>query len=101
MIATGSTLIEDSKVLKDLGVRTLTFACSLPLLNGPAIDRLSEAYEKGLINGVIGTDAVYHGGEDFVKAHPWYHQVSVAGYFAEVIKRLHEDRSISGLLDEL
>lgn len=98
MISTAGTLSHISKMLKDeFNARTITLACSLPLFNHPAIDRLKELYETKKIMGVIGTDAVYHG-EDFEEKNPWFNEVSVAKYFAKVIYNINNYFSLSELL---
>ena len=98
MIDTAGTLIKIAKCAKEEGAKKVYAVCSLPLLNGPAINRLRDAYEKGYINKVISTDAVYHGGAKFLKKNPWYEEVSVASYFAKVIKYLNNYKSVSELL---
>ncbi|MAG60341.1 hypothetical protein CL619_01000 [archaeon] len=98
MIATAGTLIKACELLKEQGARDIYFATSLPLLTHPAIDRIDDAYERGIIKQIIGTDAVYHGGKEFSDKHPWYVEVSVADYFAKVIWNLNHDMSISELL---
>ena len=98
MVATAGTLVKGCELLKENGANNIYFATSLPLFTHPAIERIDESFRKGQITKIIGTDAVYHGGKEFQKEHPWYTEVSVAGYFAKVIWNLNHDRSISGLL---
>jgi ribose-phosphate pyrophosphokinase len=100
MIATAGTLVKGCQLLKDKGARDIYFATSLPLFTSPAIQRIDQAYDKGIIKKIIGTDAVYHGGAEFSEQHPWYMQVSVAGYFAKVIWNLNHGKSISELLKD-
>ncbi len=99
MICTGGTIVKNVEMLKkEKGAKSVTAACSLPLFNGPAVKRLSKAYSEGILERVIGTDAIYHG-NDFQQKNPWYKEVSVAGYFAKVIKNLTKGVSISKLLE--
>lgn len=98
MIDTAETLIEVVNAVKKNGAERVYVACSLALFNGPAIERITKSYEKGYLTAVIGTDAVYHG-NDFQENNPWYKEVSVAGYFAKVISRLNQGKSISKLLE--
>jgi len=98
MISTAGTLYHISKMLKEkFDAKSITLACSLPLFNSPAIDRLKELYESNTIMGVIGTDAVYHG-DDFEGKNPWFNEVSVAKYFAKVIYNINNYLSLSKLL---
>ena len=98
MIDTAETLIKVVKKAKEKGAKKIYVACSLALFNGPAIERIKKAYEERYLTAVIGTDAVYHG-DDFQEKNPWYKEVSVASYFAEVIIRLNQHKSISKLLE--
>lgn len=97
MIATGGTMIEGAKLLKENGAGRIYAAASLPLFSGNAVEKFSKAsLEDKVIDLVIGTDAVYHGEE--LTAQPWYAEVSVAKYFARVIYNLNHGSSISELL---
>lgn len=98
MICTGGTLLKVAKLAKNSGARNVFAACSLPLFNGDAMTKMNLAYEEGYLNAVIGTDAVYHGGEEFRKKNPWFKEVTIASYFAKVIKKLNHRESISELL---
>ncbi|MFA5175911.1 MAG: ribose-phosphate pyrophosphokinase [Candidatus Nanoarchaeia archaeon] len=98
MIDTGSTARPVIELLRNRGATEVYFGCSLPLFNGPAKERLSQLYKEGLLTKVIGTDAVYHGGEKFLQENPWYNEVSVAGHFAQVIHNINKKESITKLL---
>jgi len=97
IVDTAGTLVNVIKELKEKLANRIYFACSLPLLNGPACERLSKLHQDGLLDLFIGTDVVYHG-EDFEKKNSWYKEVSVAKYFASVIYNQNQGRSISSLL---
>jgi phosphoribosylpyrophosphate synthetase len=45
----------------------------------------------------MGTDAVYWG-EKFYKETTWYHEVSIAPLFAQVIYNINTKQSVSQLL---
>ncbi|MFH1396511.1 MAG: ribose-phosphate pyrophosphokinase [archaeon] len=98
MIDTAGTSVKAAKLLKDHEALEVYLVASLALFNGPALDRLDKAYDQGIINRVIISDAVYHGGDEFLEAHPCIHRVSVAGYKAKVIFNINHHRSISELL---
>lgn len=99
ILCTGSTLVKVAKMAKEQGARRVFAACSLPLFNGNAIQNISAAYNEGYISAVIGTDAIYHGGDDFKSKNPWFIEVSVASYFAKVIYTLNHRESLSQLLE--
>lgn len=97
LIATGGTLINACRLLKENGAGDIYLAASLPFLNGDAVQKLDRARAEGLFEALIGTDAVMHG-ESFMKEHPWYREVSVAGLFANVVFNINRKRSVSALL---
>lgn len=98
MIDTAGTAIAVCEELKMAqGAREIHLACSLPLFNGRALEKLDDAHGRGIIKSVIGTDAVYHG-ENFSRDHPWFREVSVAKYFAKVIYNINNHLSLSALL---
>jgi ribose-phosphate pyrophosphokinase len=97
MISTGGTIVNAARLLKLHNAKKIYIACSLPFFNHPAIEVLGEAYENGDIACVMGTDAVCWG-DQFKKDTPWYHEVSIAPLFAQVIYNINTKRSVSELL---
>jgi ribose-phosphate pyrophosphokinase len=96
MLGTGGTLIKAMKLLKENGARRIICSISLPLFSGNAVSYLDNAYKEGLFYRIIGTNAIY---QEEVLQREWYINVNISGLFAEVISRLHENQSISSLLD--
>ena len=96
MLGTGATLIKGMRLLKENGARRIICAISLPLFSGNAVEHFDEAYREGLFYRIIGTNAVYQ--EEVVKKE-WYVSVSISRLFAHVISRLHQNQSVSSLLD--
>ncbi|MDR0302372.1 MAG: ribose-phosphate diphosphokinase, partial [Treponema sp.] len=96
ILGTGGTLIKGMRLLKENGARRIICAISLPLFSGEAISHFDEAYKEGLFYRIIGTNAVYQ--EEVVKRE-WYVNVSISKLFAHVISRLHQNQSVSSLLD--
>lgn len=97
MIGTGGTIVNAAKLLRYNHARDIYAACSLPFFNPPALDILQDAFDKGEIKCVMGTDAVFWG-EEFIKKTPWYVEVSIAPLFAQVIYNINTKRSVSMLL---
>ncbi|MGE0793612.1 MAG: ribose-phosphate diphosphokinase [Candidatus Woesearchaeota archaeon] len=97
MIATAGTSKTGGKLAKDHGAKKVYFAASHGLFNGPAFDRISEAYEQGFIDGIIVGNTTYHTEEQ--KNLPWYKEVNLENYFAQVILNTHRGESLSKLLD--
>ena len=96
MLGTGGTLIKGMRLLKENGARRIICAISLPLFSGNAIEHFDEAYREGLFYRIIGTNAVY---QEEVVNREWYVNVSISRLFAHVISRLHQNQSVSSLLD--
>ena len=96
MLGTGGTLIKGMRLLKENGARRIICAISLPLFSGEAISHFDEAYNEGLFYRIIGTNAVFH--EEVIKRE-WYVNVNITRLFAHVISRLHQNQSVSSLLD--
>jgi ribose-phosphate pyrophosphokinase len=96
IIGTGGTLLKAMEFLKGEGARKVIAAASLPLFSGGAAAYFDDAYRRGLFYRIIGTNAVYH--EDLL-SREWYLSVSVSKLFARTIHRLHQDLSVSSLLD--
>ena len=97
IIATGGTLVNALRLLKDNGAEKITVLASLPFFSGNCKEKLDRAYEEGLLDQIIGTDAVFHG-KEFVETTPWYHEISVAPLFARVIYNINMKQSVSELL---
>ena len=97
MISTGGTMINAMKLLRKNGAKKITILASLPFFTGNCIEKFDKAYHEGLMDLVIGTDAVFHG-RKFVEHTPWYKEVSVAPLFAHVIYNINMKRSVSELL---
>ncbi|MDR0322658.1 MAG: ribose-phosphate diphosphokinase [Treponema sp.] len=96
LLGTGGTLIKGMRLLKENGARKVICAISLPLFSGNAISHFDEAYNEGLFYRIIGTNAVYQ--EEVIKRE-WYVNVNISRLFAHVISRLHQNQSVSSLLD--
>lgn len=96
MLGTGGTLLKAFDFLKQAGAKKVIAAISLPLFNGNAISQFDDAYKNGLFYRIIGTNAVYH---DELKQREWYIESDVSGLFAQTIFRMHNNDSVSSLLD--
>ena len=71
MICTGGTLVKALEETKNMGAKKVVAVCTHALFNGPAWERFHEAYEKGFLDMVIGTDSTYHS-KEFLKKSPWF-----------------------------
>jgi ribose-phosphate pyrophosphokinase len=96
ILGTGGTLIKGMRLLKENGARRIICSISLPLFTGSAISHFDEAYREGLFYRIIGTNAVY---QEEVLKREWYINVNISRLFAHVISRLHQNQSVSSLLE--
>ena len=97
MLGTGGTLIKAIKIIREMGAKKIICNVSLPLFSGNAVEHFDEAFKKGYFNLLVGTNAVYLP-EEILKKE-WYLSANVSNLFARAISRIHQDRSISPLLD--
>ncbi|MEU4197486.1 ribose-phosphate pyrophosphokinase [Kribbella sp. NPDC026611] len=90
-IATGGSIIELLDRLKDLGCTQAAVACTHGLFAGKAVERLRS---HPSLSEVISTNTVPR-----PDGFPELQVTSVAGLFAEAIKRIHGGESVSSLFD--
>lgn len=98
IVYSGSTVTRTAKKLKtELGASNVIVLCTYALLTHgtPPID---EAYDKGYISKIYGTNLSAHSPEH-VEAI-WYRDVDMSQMTAELIDALNHQASISGILDQ-
>ncbi len=97
MISSGDSIIDVAMQLKEKGAnRIFVFATFGLFCNG--LERMDEAYEKGLFTRIFTSNLVYQMPE--LLARPWYASVNMCKYVAYIIDTLNHDQTISGLLDQ-
>jgi len=92
LIATGSSLIEAARALKQAGAKAIYGAVTHAVLSGPAMKRIADSPLQEL----IVTDTIPLPKE---KRHRKMMVLSVAPLFGEAIRRIHYEESISSLFD--
>jgi len=90
-ISTAGTLVETVKTLKQGGARQIHVGVTHPVLCGPAVDNLNNLAIESLV--VTNTTSV----DDKEKKLDHLEVLSVAGIFAEAIRRIHEGESMGPL----
>jgi ribose-phosphate pyrophosphokinase len=93
LVATGGSLTEAIKALKDVGVEKVYAAVSHGVLSGPAIERFKECKD---LEELVITDSIPL---SKAKRIPKIKQLTVAPLMAEAIKRIHNEQSISCLFE--
>ncbi len=92
LIDTAGTVVQAAEALKERGARKVAAACTHAVLSGPAVDRInsSGALEEVIVTNTIPLDSKKEKCSKLTV-------LSVAQLFAEAIKRIHEETSISSL----
>ena len=93
IIATGSSLIQAAKALKEKGAGDIYAAISHAVLCGGAVKKI----ENSDIQELVVTDSIPLSPSN---QSPKIKVVSIASLLAEAIKRIHKEESISSLFDE-
>lgn len=92
MIDTAGTIVNAAKALKDLGAVDVYACCTHAVLSGPAIERIKNSEIKEL----VVLDTIYQKDRDSLDKLV---QLSVSGIFAESIRRIFNNDSVSKLFD--
>ncbi len=91
LVDTGSTVNVAASTALQAGARNVYLFATHGVLSGNA----KAALEEGKIRKVIVTDSIYH---DPASLTPKIEVLSIAGFLAEAILRIHEGRSLSELI---
>ncbi|KAA8490823.1 Ribose-phosphate pyrophosphokinase [Porphyridium purpureum] len=93
MVDTAGTLCEGAKAVMDNGARRVRACCVHAVLSGPAIERLQNSPLERLYvtNSILLPDE---------KLIPKIRVLGVAQVFAETIRRIHREESVSSLFQE-
>lgn len=91
-INTGGTIVNAAKALKENGAKEVFAACTHAVFAGECVKKL----ESSELKEVVCTDTVFLPIE---KQIPKIKVLSVAKLFADAIKAIHEEKSVSALLN--
>lgn len=96
MIASGDSIIDVSKQLKDKGAKRIFFFVTFGLFTN-GFDVFDKAYEEGVFTKCFCTNLTYHRPELLKKE--WYADVNMCKYVALLVDTLNQDKSIGTLLN--
>lgn len=96
MIASGESLLDVAKQLKEKGAKRIFNFATFGLFTS-GFDKFDQAYEQGLIDKIFTTNLVYHKPELHEK--PWWCEVNMCKYVAFLVETLNHDDTISDLLN--
>ena len=96
MISSGDSMLDVARQLKDRKANRIFAASTFGLFtNGLA--KFDEAYEQGILHGVLTTNLIYQTPE--LLERPWYINCDLSKYVALIIDTLNHDGSISDILN--
>lgn len=96
MIASGESVIDVATELKRRKAKRIFAAATFGIFT-KGLEMFDEAYQKGVISGVLTTNLIYQSPELLLK--PWYINCDMSKYIAYIIDTLNHDSSISDLLN--
>ena len=88
MIDTGGTLCRAAQIIMEKGAISVRATCTHPVLSGNAYENI----ENSVLTELIVSDSI-----TLKKESPKIKVLTVAGLFAEAVKRIHNNESVSSL----
>lgn len=98
MVDTAGSVYALVKALSKRHVRSVSIAVIHPVFSGPAVARLRELHDEGLLNDLVVTDTVALGKET-VELLPFVDVVNTTRLSAEIIMKMHQEKSLSPFFD--
>ena len=94
LVDTANTLCEGARALKEQGAEKVLAYCTHPVLSGPAVERIS----KSVLDEIVVTDTIPL--REDARGCRKIRVLSVASLFAETMRRISEEASVSSLFVE-
>ena len=96
MISSGDSILDVASQLKERKANRIFAAATFGLFTN-GLEKFDEAYEKGLLHGVLTTNLIYQTPE--LLERPWYINCDMSKYIALMIDTLNHDGSVNSLLN--
>ena len=96
MISSGDSILDVARQLKMRKAKRIYAAATFGLFTN-GMEKFDQAYEEGLISGILTTNLIYQTPE--LLSRPYYINCDMSKYIALVIDTLNHDASISSILD--
>ena len=96
MISSGDSILDVARQLKMRKANRIYAAATFGLFTN-GMEKFDQAYEEGLISGILTTHLIYQTPE--LLSRPYYINCDMSKYIALVIDTLNHDASISSILD--
>ncbi len=98
IISSGESMLDIAYELKNKNAKNIyAYATYSIFTNG--LEKFDEAYEKGMLTGVFGSNLTYLTPE--LKSREWFHEVDVSKYIAYFIAAINHNISISSIVDPI
>ena len=96
MISSGDSILDVAKQLKQRKARRIYAAATFGLFTN-GMDKFDQAYEEGLLDGILTTNLIFQTPDLLSK--PYYINCDMSKYIALLIDTLNHDGSISTILN--
>ena len=96
MISSGDSILDVAKQLKDRKANRIYAAATFGLFTN-GLEKFDEAYEKGLLHGILTTNGIYQTPE--LLSRPYYINCDISKYIALMIDTLNHDGSINDIMN--
>ena len=94
MIASGGSMLDTSRQLKEMGARRVFVFSTFGLFTG-GLKKFDEAFEAGWFDRIFTTNLVYQ--KEELKQKPWYFSVNMDRYIAALIDTLNRGGTLENL----
>jgi len=98
IIASGESMLEVAGELKKRGAARIIADATFPLFTS-GLAKFDDAYEKGIISAVVGTNVTYRTPE--LLSREWYLDADMSKYTAYFIAAMNHEMSISSICDPI
>ena len=96
MISSGDSILDVAKQLKTRKAKRIFAAATFGLFTS-GMEKFDEAYEEGVIDGILTTNLIYQPPE--LLSRPYYIDCDMSKYIALVIDTLNHDSSLNDILN--
>ena len=94
MIASGASMIEVARELKEKGAKNIYLVATFALMT-EGINSFIEAYKQGYFNKMYVANVSYV--PEIIKRQEWYYDVDCSNQLAQIISNLNNKKSLKGL----
>ncbi len=95
MIASGGSILDTSRQLRDMGARRIFIFSTFGLFTS-GLDKFDRAFEQGAFDRIFTTNLIYQSPE--LMTREWYLSVNMDRYIAALIDTLNRGESIQNLI---